>query len=595
MTPTTNAGEAGDGGRDVLEQAAWSAGGALLAWLGLLHAGVVLSFSLGAGVSPMLAPAATVAALAAAWWFARRSGLSHLQGLAAAAVTAGVIAGGLALASTFMDLTWDGQWYHQTAVYKMAEGWNPLGDPMHDFGRHTWNMWVLHYAKGPWYLALALYASTGNIELAKAASAIAPAIALIVVLAAGLDLGLARRWAVLVALLAALNPVTTCGIVTHQVDGILVSLMAAAVAAGLCFLRRPRWLPGLVVFIAAALCVNVKFTGLVYLCFFAAAGGLYCLWQRRALVVGYSALVGAALLVGTLLLGFNPYVTNAVHRGNPFYPMLGSAGHPSLAAQGRDPIERYETPRNMVGKSRLLRLAYGVFGKPGTAPYVTQDARFSWPFVASWSDFELYYFHDVRIGGFGPFFSGVLLLALALAAVAGARGLLPAGALLLVAGAIVASLLVSTHTWWARYGPHLWWLPIVFLAAVLRLDGQVVLKRAAAAVGLLLLIDAVLIGGVHMRWEWRSTQALQQQLADLRTAGPKTVDLAYFDVPVAARLRTAGVTFDTVRRYECSADRQVTLMSVCRGYPEWIRVCLADPSRAAQLQAQPQWRWSSQP
>jgi len=36
-------------------------------------------------------------------------------------------------------------------------------------------------------------------------------------------------------------------------------------------------------------------------------------------------------------------------------------------------------------------------------------------------------------------------------------------------------------------------------------------------------------------------------------------------------------------------------MSVCRGYPEWIRICLADQDRAAQLQALPHWQWSAQP
>jgi hypothetical protein len=579
----------------VLAQVAWSAAGALLCWLGALHLLVVLSFAVGVRVSPALAPSVTAASLLAAWWFARRSGLTNRHAVAAAVVVVTVLAASLALAATFMDLTWDGQWYHQTAVYKMAEGWNPLRDPVHDFGRHTWNRWVLHYAKGPWYVALALFVTTGSIEIAKAASAIAPAIALLVVVAAALDLGLERRWAILVGLLIALNPVTTCGIVTHQVDGILVSLMACAVAAGISFLQRPRWQTALVMCVSAALCANTKFTGLVYLSFFVLAGGIYGLWRRRDLVLRYGILVALALLVGTLVLGFNPYVTNTIHRGNPFYPIQGSAEHPSLAQQGRDPIERYETPHNMMGRSRFLRLAYGVFGRPGTAPYVTSDARFMWPFAVTWRDFALYYFHDVRIGGFGPLFSGVLVLTLALTAVGCARRTLPCGVVLLVGGTILVSLLVSPHTWWARYGPHLWWLPIVALAAALRGDGPRLVKGAAVAIALVLLIDTLVLSAVHMRWEWRSTQALRQQLADLRQAGPMTVDLAYFDVPVAERFRTAGVAFDTVRKYECGAKRQLTLMSVCRGYPEWIRICLADQNRAAELQSLPHWQWSAEP
>jgi len=595
MTTGPLAGDESEARGDALALVAWSAGGALLCWLGALHLGVVLSFAAGVGVSPALAPAITAAALLGAWWFGRRSGLTNRGGIAAAALVAVVLAGCLALAATFIDLTWDGQWYHQTAVYKMADGWNPFRDPLHAFGRHTWNQWVLHYAKGPWYLALALFAATGNIEVAKAASAITPVIALLVVLAAVLDLGLRRRPAILVALITALNPVTTCGIVTHQVDGILVSLMACTVAAGVSFLHRPRGLPALAAFMSAALCVNTKFTGLVYLCFFVLAGGLYCLWRRRDLLVRFGMLAGIALVVGTIVLGFNPYVTNTIHRGHPFYPMQGSAEFPSLADRGRDPIELYETPRNMMGRSRILRLAYGVFGRPGTAPYGARDAAFMWPFAATWRDFALYYFHDVRIGGFGPLFSGALLLALALAAVGCTRRSMPCGVVLILGGAILASLLVSTHTWWARYGPHLWWLPIVPVAAALRTEAPRYLKRAAAVIAVILLANTLVLSAVHMRWEWRSTQALRQQLVDLRQAGPMTVDLAYFDVPVAERFRSAGVVFDTVPKYQCPAERQLTLMSVCRGYPEWIRICLADQDRAAQLQALPHWQWSAQP
>lgn len=573
---------------------AWCSAAALLAWLGALHLGVVVSFALGANVSPALAPLVTAATLLAAWWFGYRSGLTGTQSVAAAVLAGAVIAGGVALAAGFLDLTWDGQWYHQTALYKMAGGWNPLRDPMHAFGG-TWDLWVLHYGKGPWYIALALFATTGSIEVAKAAAAITPAIAALVVVAAALDLGLDRRSAFLVGILTALNPVTTCAVVTHQVDGILVSLMACTVAAGICFCRRPTWLSAVVVLLSATLCINTKFTGFVYLWFFFVAGAVYCVWRRRPAVGRYVILVCAAVLLGTVVLGFNPYVTNTVHRGHPFYPVQGTVEHPSLAQRGEDPIERYETPRNLMGRSRFVRLAYGVFGRPGTAPYVTQDAELMWPFAVTWRDFALYYFHDVRISGFGPLFSGALLLAVALTVLGCARRALPCGVVLLLGGTTVASLLVSTHTWWARYGPHLWWLPVIPVAAALRVEGQPLLRRAAILIAALLLMDTLMVTAVHMRWEWRSTQALRQQLLDLRQAGAMSVDLAYFDVPVAERLRASGVVFAATTRSECPGERQLTLMSVCRGYPGAVRICLADAARAARLKAQPHWQQSSEP
>jgi hypothetical protein len=579
---------------DVVGVVAWSAGTALLCWLGALHLGVIASFAVGAGVSPTLAPIATVAALAAAWWFARRQGVDKAQSVMAAAVAAAVMVCSFALAATFFDLTWDGQWYHQTAVYKMSQGWNPLSDPVHDFGRHTWNLWVLHYAKGPWYLALTIYNTTGSIELAKAASIATPFIAVLMVFAVALEVGLERRWAALVAVLIAMNPVTTCGMLTHQVDGFLVSVMACAVAAGVSWLRKPSWLTGVAIVAATALTVNTKFTGLVYICFFFLAGGIYCLWRRRDLVIRYIVLSAAALVAAVVIFGYNPYVTNTIERGHPFYPMQGSAKWPSLAGRGRDPIELYETPQNMMGRNRFLRLSYGIFGRPGTAPYGARNANYMVPFAATWSDFALYYFHDVRIGGFGPWFSGALLIALGLTGYGLARRALPAGVLVLLCGAIIASLLVSTHTWWARYGPHLWWVPILLAAAALMAPARSTLRRAGAAIVLILLVNTAVLSAVHWQWEWRSSRALEQQLADLKTAGPMTIDLAYFDVPVAERFKTFGVTYDRMPRYQCAPAQQVTLMSVCRGYPEWIRVCLTDPSKAAQLQALPYWQWSEQ-
>src|SRR5512134_3888659 len=117
------------GGQE-LSAACWSASASLLSFLVLTHAGVVGLYALGRQVPALLAPLCLVGAVLAGDHLARREGLAGRPRLLAALGAMGLVVGGALLAAAFFDLSWDGQWYHQTAVYEMAEGWNPVHDPM---------------------------------------------------------------------------------------------------------------------------------------------------------------------------------------------------------------------------------------------------------------------------------------------------------------------------------------------------------------------------------------------------------------------------------------------------------------------------------
>jgi hypothetical protein len=570
--------EAPHPGDHELAVVSWAVGASLLSFLVLTHAGVVGLFAVGLPVSALLAPGCLLAAVLAGDRLARRDALAGRLRLLSALAAIGVVVGSGLLAAAFFDMSWDGQWYHQTAVYEMAEGWNPVHDPMHGFIQHL-EPWVRHYAKGPWYTALAVYQTTGDIEAAKLAPWVAAVALLLCVFAAGLDLGLHRRWAALVAVAASLNPVVVCELATYQVDGLLVCYLLCFIAAFLRFSRRPGLTVAWVATASVLLCVNTKFTGLVYLAFFAAAAGLYLAARQRHLLLRYAAWLGVSVLVGVVGLGFNPYVTNTLHRGHPFYPLSGTERYPSMADQGQDPIERYETPHNMMGRSRLVRHAYALFGRPGAQPfYPGQNARLMWPFAVRWQDFAMFYFLDVRIGGFGPLFSGIFLLSLVPLAAAFTRPRSPRLLLALGVVTIVASLSVSVHTWWPRYGPQLWWLPILgILAGLGWASGP--LRWTARAVTALLLVNAALIAFVHLRWEVATTRALGAQLAELRDAGPLEVDFQYFYEADSRRLRMAGVDFVATNRLRCADP--IEIISVPAGYPMPARACKSSPSAVA--------------
>jgi signal transduction histidine kinase len=143
--------------------------------------------------------------------------------------------------------------------------------------------------------------------------------------------------------------------------------------------------------------------------------------------------------------------------------------------------------------------------------------------------------------------------------------------IILFIGVIILSVLISKHTWWARYGPQLWWLPIIAVAAGF-LSGWRPVRWTAYLITAILLINAVLVGVAHFRWEREATRTTYEQMALLRQNGEVDVDFQYFREPFGERLRAAGVTFRAVRVLQC--DNPMELMSVAPGYPGAVRVCI---------------------
>lgn len=557
------------GSRDPLPAVCWLAAAVLLSFLGFAHLGVLTGFALGLGTGPWVAALATIGSAAAGLWLARREDLARRTLFYPIGIAAGVVALALLVAGSFYDLSWDGLWYHQTAVFQMDEGWNPLAEPMRGFTEHL-EPWLRYYAKGPWYVALAFYEATGDIEVAKAMPTIALAAMFFAVWAAGLDLGLSRFEAGALSALVSANPVMWFELVSYLVDGLMVAFLACFVAATVRWLARPSFLTGYIGFASVVLAVNTKLSGPVYLGFLLAGVGLFVLWKLRGRFLPWVALQLGALVAAIGVFGYNPYVTNTVHRGNPFYPILGSKAYPSLRQQGEDPIERWETPKNLLDSNRFVRLGYAIFGRPGAPPYYPgEDAELMWPGDVRWQDFAMYYFHDVRISGFGPLFSVAFLMALVLISAALTRPRLPRSVLLLTTTTILVSLLISPHTWWARYGPHLWWLPIVGVIAGYASPGWT--RRLARALAVLLLVNVVLIVWVHLAWELEATRKTERQLAELRQAGEIEVDLQFFSEPFGRRLRRAGVAFSETSLH---CREPVELMSVSEGYPMAAHACL---------------------
>lgn len=457
--------------------------------------------------------------------------ISWLAYVIAAVVAAGAIAANVLV----YDTSYDGQVYHALAVLQLQEGWNPFYDPT-----YATSPYVRHYPKAPWMIGNFFYTFIRYFDVAKTTNILSLGISFFAVLGALTNLFVGRSVALLAFVAAGLasNPVVLAQLFTSYNDGLVGSLLLTFIAMlamyAVCSERKAI----IVAAIALMILVNIKFTavgyaGVVSIGFFLFIQRTHPAKLAKSFLFLFS--VGAISVLG---IGFNPYVTNTLSMGHPFFP---------LAGKGKIDIMTANSPADFIGKNRFEKLARSISGKTGD-PWTPQKSRRKKFFSVDIKEFENVNV-DTRVAGFGPFSlwivagSGLLLLALLIWD--WRRGVYGG----LFAGTILASVFLHPESWWARYVPQLWIVPFALVLCGL-FSGRVV-PRAAA--GLVLLLATVNAGGAGSATVYRQVDkstAVHNQLNAMQS-GPVTIAGGQF-VSVAARLKEKGIAFTRVKPEACA-------------------------------------------
>ncbi len=529
---------------------------ALIGFVAALFALGVARLVCGRPLTGWLLAPALAAGAGLAVWAARPS--SWGRALAAAACAAGALAAcvafALAFGASFYDVSWDGQVYHQQAVLALAEGWNPLWQPPLSVAARADNIWIDHYPKAAWIGQAILFRASGSLEAAKGLQLLPLTAAALLVFAALRARGLRRRTAGFLTALIAGNPVVLAQLFSFYSDGMGASLTTALLALVWHWRRRPD--PWLLAALAASIVVivNLKFTGLVYgvlLC-----GGLLVhsyLSPRtlgapgaRSPVRVLAPVMVGAFAVATLVLGFDPYVTNLLRKGHPFYPLMG---------QGAIDIINIQLAPEFHALTRPTRFLVSLFARAdehNVAPVL------KWPFALGRDELRALGYPDLRIGGFGPLFGLVVLVAAAIGVGRRWFGVRVPAKGWALAALLVAIAFFNPALWWARYVPHLWLAPVGLLALAWASPQLGRRGRGAAAVlGALLAIDVALVGVVATATGVRATRAVADQLDQLtQMGGPVAVRWDGFE-SARARLRERAIDFAEVAVLPCASPAQL--------------------------------------
>lgn len=398
-------------------------------WAGLI-------FGIKPGITGLGFAAATLTILAV---FFMQGRLTKRQSVAVVVPLCIFVLAGLG-SIRILDSSYDGLAYHQSAVLVLQNGWKPfvgvfLGD----------SLWENHYPKASWMVGAALSNLFQSVEAMKAQNvAFLPAAFCLVFAATSVCFPrLKRITATLFAFVVAANPVTLYQLMTGYNDGLMASQITCSIALAVIAARTRDKTSVLALALLLPYVLNLKFTAVVYVAvLWIGMVAILVGWRRKDLASFMIVPITVACLAGVFVFGSDPYVTNYLTHGHPFYPVQGP---------GKVDIMVHNLPSAFLGKSYIYKLFAGLFGVPdwvGKEQIAISMVPRLWHFLA----FRGY---DVRIGGFGPVLCVVTAM-LAAGLLACGRFTVQQWKIIAIASAIIVSGLINPEAWWARYVPQLW-------------------------------------------------------------------------------------------------------------------------------------------
>jgi hypothetical protein len=412
------------------------------------------------------------------------------------------------VAGFFYDVTYDGQAYHQETLIQLKNGWNPYYQTLPESVNQA--LYINHYAKGAEITQSTIYVFSNRIETGKATNLILLAGSFLITLSLILQLGITNlKKSVVLSLLLAFNPITFNQLLTYYVDGQLATLLLCFFVAGILVIRQPKTAHLTLLAAVIIIGVNIKFTAVVYVALFTLALLGWLLLDKQ--IAKFKRIFFTSLAAGLfgLLIGFNPYVTNTVQYQHPFYPLMG---------KNKIDIISYNLPSGLEGKSMLNKFLLSNFSHTDNIPpYQDKKPELKLPFTFNKTDIGNAWQVDTRIGGFGPMFSGILLLSgliLILFLFCGAKRSIQK--LLYFLLVIAVSVIIIPESWWARYIPQLWFFPLILLlVSESSRQKSLVVLRTALYLTIILNIGFMFKGIV---WNLMRTIEINNQMHTLKSA-----------------------------------------------------------------------------
>jgi hypothetical protein len=493
----------------------FSVGGLLIITIAITLLIVTLGFFAGVTVSKWQFPAGFLIS-AGLYHRVAKPYYSHFRSYSAVIlICLGLIISSVIIATKFYDVSYDGQSYHMEEIYQLKNGWNPAKGELADSVNMA--LYIDHYSKGVEIPQSTLYSLTEHIESGKATNLILLIASFCLTLALLLHGNkLSGSRCILISLFTALNPVAVNQLLTTYVDGQLAIMLLCFVVVAIRAISAGTNFSFLLLASIVIITANIKFTGLVYIVLFSFA---FLTWLA---VVNYQKLFFRKAflvtlfsgLVAVLIVGYSTYVENTIVHNHPFYPLMG---------ENKVDIMQHNLPPGFEDYSAATKFFLSLFSHSENAMVGNNhQVQLKIPFTFNKDDVINSYAIDTRIAGFGAMFSGLIMLSVILILVLLIkyydRWKYRKNWLYLM-GLIIISIVVMPESWWARYVPQFWYLPIlVLLMSELYMDHQLNIFKLLMYLCLVINVSFTLLS---FRYNFMMSRLINAQLKEIKDSNQR--------------------------------------------------------------------------
>ncbi len=365
------------------------------------------------------------------------------------------------------DTSYDGNSYHKEAIGLLKNGWNPIYSSAESFGKkidydagHT--IWIENYPKASWIIGATIYKITNNIETAKVFNLLILFIVFFIIAYLINKYYKNKIFAILMPLAVCTLPILWQQLLSLYLDGFLGFILLLIIIYMYLLIKDEKKEYFFVMGCLLIIIINLKFTGLLY-------AGLFCLGYYIVYLIKkiknkeykdiwqFTLKFILILIVSLLIVGSNSYVHNLVLHHNPLYPLIGKDKKDIMT-----PLQ----PKSFDTKSPIEKNFYSIFSySANIGKFNNGEPELKKPFVKTYYE-QMQISEDTRIGGFGVYFSGILIISLLLIITyfiilivkKEYDDLIMLGIPFIIT---ILCLFIIGETWWARYYPQLYFIPLM--------------------------------------------------------------------------------------------------------------------------------------